>query len=495
MNRLQLASASKAEPQKPTDEALFRGRELVPVATHHSADSSTDIWSLVVTGCLSAAMITSLACRLPNAQTLSWTTIFSLSAKYIVLVAVAGATGMSIPWFFLRVKPSFGLAFLSKTVAVGWIFFPCIVLFYRRQSPWMFPALALATVAVTFSLRRLFPASATPDEWKLPYWHNADLPSLYGLPIADFRPVRAFVLAICAQAALILAIADRPVFAGTMLSIFLSVLVWRWSALNSSAIKQFAGVKQSILLCAFAICFTVLALIPWIAGKSHGSNNVAHKPALIIHEARESAVPGSDYVGIILWPPPVKKTQIVPPRPHSTSFAIGKQSQPVVIPFDGQYWYFKAPSKRPGPRAHVAHGRAMYANVRSTNSAPLLMEAYQNLGTAIDLECCSEIDVAITNADTRPGTIALGIRLGDSDSIGDPSLDLAERTIVSSKAAQIPMNRPPLDEVLRFPIPPPIARAATIHRFDEITIVFLSSPERARVGAKVSIQSFTLIPR
>ena len=220
MNRLQLASASKAEPQKPAKEPLFSGREPALLATHHRADSSTDIWSLIVTGSLSAAMITSLACQLPKAQTLSWTMIFSLSVKYILLVAVGGAIGTSIPWLFLKVKPSFGLAFLSKTVAVGWIFFPCIFLFYRRQSPWMFPALAIAIVAVTFSLRRLFPAPTTPDEEKLPYWHNADLPSFYGLPIADFRPLRAFFLAICAQSALILAIADRPVFAGTMLSIF-----------------------------------------------------------------------------------------------------------------------------------------------------------------------------------------------------------------------------------------------------------------------------------
>ena len=495
MNRLQLTSASKAEPQKPTNEDLFRGRDPVLEATHHRADSSSDIWPLVVTGCLSAAMIASLACRLPKAHTLSWTTIFSLSVKYIALVAAGGAIGTSIPWFFLKVKPSFGLTFLSKTVAVGWIFFPCILLFYRSQSPWMFPALALATVAVTFSLRRLFPATATPDDGKLPYWHNAELRSLYGLPIADFRPVRAFSLAICAQSALILAIADHPLLASILLSICLSLLVWRWSALDTSTIKQFAGPRQSILLCAFAICFTVLALIPWIAGKSYGSNKAPRKPALVTHESRESDVPGSDYVGIILWPPPIKKTQIVPPRPHSTSFAIGKPSQPVVIPFDGQYWYFKAPSTKPGPRAHVAHGKAMYVNVHSTNSAPLLMEAYQNLGAAIDLECCSEIDVAITNADVRPGTIALGIRLGDSDSLGDPSLDLGERSIVSSKSAQLPMNRPPVYEVLRFPIPLPIARPTTIHRFDEITIVFLSSAERARAGAKVSIQSFTLIPR
>jgi hypothetical protein len=404
-------------------------------------------------------MITSLSSRLPQSHTLLWATILLHAIKYIALATIGGAIGT--------------------------------LLFYRRQSPWMFLVIALATVASAFSLRRLFPVISEPDQRKAPDGYTSDLPNLYGLPIAAFRPVRAFFIAICAQAALLLAVADRPSPAGLLLSICLALLVWRWSALDSSTIKQFAGRRQSILLSALALCFTVLALLPWIAEKSYGSKEVPRRPALITHESKEADVPGSDYVGIILWPPPIKKTAIVPPRPHTTSFTIGKASKPLVIPFDGQYWYFKAPSKRPGPRAHIAHGRATYVNVHSTDSAPLLMEAYQNLGTSIDLGCCSEIDVAITNADIRPGTIALGIRLTDSTSVAEPSQDLGERTIVSSKTAQIPLSRPPVEEVLRFPIP----RPTTIHRFDEITIVFRSAKERARGGAKVSIQSFTLIPR
>ena len=119
------------------------------------------------------------------------------------------------------------------------------------------------------------------------------------------------------------------------------------------------------------------------------------------------------------------------------------------------------------------------------------MEAHQNLRQSIDLACCSEIDIAITNADNRPGKIALGLRLTDSRSIGKPSKDLGERTIVSSAADRIPLNRPPAKETLRFPV----SRSATMHQFDAITIVFLPAKERARGGAKVSIQSFTLIPK
>jgi hypothetical protein len=491
MNRLQSASALKPESRPPAGEALFRSGEPLPEAAHHHADSSADIWPLVITGCLSAAMITSLSSRLPQSHTLSWTTILLHSIQYIALATIGGAIGTSIPWFFLKIKPSFSLARFTEIVGVGWIFFPSILLFYRRQSPWMFLVLALATVTSGFSLRRLFPVISDPDQRTVPDRYTGDLPNLHGLPIAAFRPVRAFLIAIGAQAALLLAVADRPTPAALLLSICLALLVWRWSALDSSTIKQFAGRRQSLLLSAFALAFTVLALLPWIAEKSYGSKEVPRRPALITHESKEADVPGSDYVGIILWPPPIKKTEIAPPKPHATSFATAKASKPIVIPFDGQYWYFKAPSKRPGPRAHIAHGRATYVNVHSTDSAPLSMEAYQNLGTSIDLGCCSEIDVAITNADTRPGTIALGIRLADSTSVGEPSEDLGERPILSSKAGQIPLNRPPVEEVLRFPIPP----RTTIHRFDEITIVFLSAKERARAGAKVSIQSFTLVPR
>jgi hypothetical protein len=494
MNRLQSASALKPEPQHPTGEDSFRSGELLPEATHHRADSSVHIWSLIVTGCISAAVVTSLSSRLPQSHTLSWTTILIRSVKYIALATAGGAIGTSIPWFFLKIKPSFSLASLSRIVAVGWIFFPCIFLFYRRQSPWMFLAVALATVAAALSLRRLFPVIAETDRRKPPDGYASDLPNLYGLPIAAFRPVRAFFIALCAQTALLLAIADRPFPAGLLLSICLSMLVWQWSALDTSAVKQLAGSRRSILLSAFAFFLTVLALIPWIDTTGNGLqglNAAPHKPALAARRPMNSDKPGAEYVGIILWPPPAKKTEITPPVPHDHSFAMGAASNPVVIPFDGPYWYFKAPSERPGPRAHVAHGKATDVSISSSDSAPLLMEAHQNLGLSIDLACCSEIDIAVTNADNRPGKIALGLRLTDSKSIGRPSKYLGERTIVSSEVVKIPLNRPPAKETLRFPI----SRSATIHRFDAITIVFMPAKERARGGAKVSIQNLTLIPK
>jgi hypothetical protein len=346
--------------------------------------------------------------------------------------------------------------------------------------------LAVTTVTVAFSLRRLFPVSVESDQRKLPN----DLPALYGLPIAAFRPLREFFIALCAQAALVFAITGSLFLAGILLSASLSLLVWRWIAFDSRATTTLSGRRPQLLLGAFAILFTMFLLIPPTDGQERGPGNLARKPSRVAHQPGESDTSGSEYVGIVLWPPPIKK-EIIPPLPRDHSFAMGGAAKPVVIPFDGPYWYFKAPSKRPGPHAHIAHGKPTDVTVRSSDWAPLLMEAHQNLGSSIDLACCSEIDVAITNADTRPGKIALGIVLTDSNSIGRPWRALGEQTIVSSEADQIPLNRPPVKEILRFPI----SRFATMRRFNEITIVFVPAKERARGGAKISIQSFTLIPR
>jgi hypothetical protein len=302
--------------------------------------------------------------------------------------------------------------------------------------------------------------------------------------------LRSFFLALCLQGALIFAIAESFFLAAILLAISLFLLVWRWSAFDSTTTTKVANKRSTILLYALALCLTMFMLIPPISGArgAFGAGRAPRTPPTFAHGP--SAISSSDYIGIVLWPPPVKKQPLPPiPRPHS--FATGGAAKPLIIPFDGQYWYFKAPYIRPGPYAHLARGKPTDVTVRSSDLAPLLMEAHQILDRSIDLACCSEIEVAITNADTRPGKISLGLILTDSTSSDKPSRDLGSRPIASSEPVNIPLNREPVKEVLRFQIP----RSSLAHRFNEITVVYMPAPERARGGAKVSIQSFTLNPR
>jgi hypothetical protein len=136
------------------------------------------------------------------------------------------------------------------------------------------------------------------------------------------------------------------------------------------------------------------------------------------------------------------------------------------------------------------HSKPTMVDIHSTDWHPLLMEAHQNLSSTINLDCCREIDVTITNADNHPGRIVIGVALPDSGSPGNPSQYLGDKTIASSEAAHFSMDREAVEETLLFPIP-----HGRLRHFDQITVVFLPAKEHALGGAKVSVEHFKLIPR
>ena len=170
----------------------------------------------------------------------------------------------------------------------------------------------------------------------------------------------------------------------------------------------------------------------------------------------------------------------------------GVKAKPLIIPFDGPYWYFKAPMTGPGPKAHVTFGEPTKANVRSTNWMPLRMEAHQNLGLPIDLDCCREIDMKVTNADNRAGRIDIALVLTDAASPGRKQMMLGDEPVVSSIGVRTTtQDRAPVTETLRFAIP----KAAGLRRFDEIDVIVQPSVERAKLGSRVAVEEFELVPK
>jgi len=220
----------------------------------------------------------------------------------------------------------------------------------------------------------------------------------------------------------------------------------------------------------------------------HGHSDHAARPGR--HPATVSASGISGCESIILWPIPEKK-QIAAPVPASISPFAARAARPLVIRFDGPYWYFQPPGERPGPRAHQAQGNPIAVNIEANNFIPLTMEAVQNLSSPIRLSRCREIQVTVENRDNLRGPIALGLLLTDSSAPGKPSLSLGRQPVLSSEPAQFTIKSVPADEVLCFPIPD----RAKIRKFDEITVLFLPDVEHFEVGPKIAIQEFALLPR
>ena len=206
--------------------------------------------------------------------------------------------------------------------------------------------------------------------------------------------------------------------------------------------------------------------------------------------AEDKRSSGTAYSGVILMLPPKPHQEIVPPvRPDGLHLA-GALAKPIVIPFDGAYWYFKRPDTRPKPDARVQRGDPLKANIRSTDRIPLVMEAHQVLPSFNMTDCCTALRVELVNADNRPGAITIEIWLRDTSMKSALALSLGSVVIPSSKALSISLKRSPINEVLTFRFPP----GAHGSKFDEITLMIRPAWERALAGSQVAIQNFVLVP-
>jgi hypothetical protein len=208
------------------------------------------------------------------------------------------------------------------------------------------------------------------------------------------------------------------------------------------------------------------------------------------HQKAKSSAHGlGGYESLILWPIPEKK-QIVPPLAETTLLAPGT-TQPVIIPFNGEYWYMQPPNKIPGPTAHHARGTPLGEEIASINSVPLIMDAHQALRTPVPVARCREIQVEIENRDNKIGVIAMAILLTDAASLKKQTLYLGQQPIVSTEPEHFAFKSGSAFETLHFSLP----ASTKMRKFDEITVMLLPDVEHALVGPKIAIKQFQLFPR
>ncbi|MGA3202286.1 MAG: hypothetical protein ABSF12_07290 [Bryobacteraceae bacterium] len=195
-----------------------------------------------------------------------------------------------------------------------------------------------------------------------------------------------------------------------------------------------------------------------------------------------------DHTGVILLPEHQQHTTLVPPLPSMPSDLFdAKHQNPLTIPFYGAYWFFKLPDTRPPRDSFVTHGTPAEMTFYAPDSRPLIMEAHQNLGKLIDLNCCREIRIEIRNADRYPGTVSMELVLVNTRQGQEGSVSLGSSPVTSAPGEP----DAPMKETLTFPI----SAHSPIRKFDELMIRFPRMRTRINRSAKIAIDRFVLIPR
>jgi hypothetical protein len=203
---------------------------------------------------------------------------------------------------------------------------------------------------------------------------------------------------------------------------------------------------------------------------------------------------GGSFRGVVLIPEAKRHTVLIAPRPLRLNAALDKKHRSALeIPFDGVYWLLQFPDRIPPKNSKLIRGTPTSLGFRSTDLRfPLIMEAHQNLGSLIDLECCRTIQITISNADRYPGLVSLELILINTTLAGRPWQSLGRAFVTTMPQELVETGREPVSETLTFQAP----STSRLRQFDEVAIRFHTSGlARARRSFRIAIDRFLLVPK
>lgn len=438
-----------------------------------------------------------LMCRTPWSGTLTWAGLFRTAVFFLVITMAANAFAV---WSNRRIFRGLidgpaGPLMLAMWPTVVWV--PLLVLLLREQSAGMVLLPPLMAASATISLKRWRPQAAGSAATS---FGRGDLSTLFHVERSRSL-LRLLAPALVTATILHAAVAemglDHPLIAGWLFAFCVAGPLWVYRAgVERCAGERTAGPSLHGVLRHTLAVFLLLgfALIPYLRSSRLVSVMTAAlrakpSPPPSASEGKSSRAPNTSYTGVILTLPPQQRhTVAVPVAPKRSES--GVRRRPVILLFDGVYWYFRQPDRRPRADAPVVQGDPRRRDIRSTDMRPLSMEAHQLLPSPVRMDCCSAIRVSIENAEREAGVIFVEVLLRDRTLKESAPISLGSVPIASSESTESRRDRAPVDEVLRFPLPLHARRG----RFDEIDVVIRPTGERARRGAHIAVQWFELTP-
>jgi hypothetical protein len=467
------------------------------------------LFFLIAAGLLNSLIAAFLFLRLPDSHAPSLTSLLIRAMLFVVIGALAGVAGAGFYWRNssspFRDNPPIAFRLFALVCAGGWLWVPAIVLMSREDSPITAPIAVLAAALLAAGLRAAIPSAALV---LLPHaaQPEADCRELFAATLRSPRiEAHGYLIALGVYAAAYEFFNGWILSASSLLAACAFFFAWKRTPEPSGAFNNRQQTLRAARRLAYillpAILVTLFALLYGIEHRNHlvaiaaqARNSADSREDDAPQNAQTQKQPASNalsgYHSIILWPPPEKK-QIVAPLPQPVSLLAPGDTKPLVIRFDGPYWYFQPPRKGPSPAAHQAHGTPLAIDIQTNNFISLIMEAHQSLGSAIPLARCREIQVGILSRDNRRGAINLAVLLTDSSSPGRTQLYLGQQPVLSSQPEHFSVKSSPVGETLSFAIP----ASAKIRKFDEITVMFFPDAANYDIGPKIAIEQFQLIPR
>ncbi len=448
-------------------------------------DSVAKPWVVSLSGLL-MAIATAIWMR-PPMFGLSFGKAVAAASLWTLTTVLAGALGFCAAEGVVAGRPTRPPMRLLVGSAATWALIPPILICWLRGSGWAAAMSVVAGATMAAGLWTMTPRAEPFEDWER--WDEG--PLFADLPAPDSGRPQAFAIAVCMELAIVLANRDAVFLATALMGIAGFLFVWkRLATLNA---KAGDGMARPAARASAAAVLALLILIPLLLARfaqMKGGVETRAQAATRTRAEGETGTAADPYQGIVLFTVQEKKKEL-PPLPMQRDLLRAGRAKPLVIPFDGSYWYFQAPQHGPGAHPHLAHGDPVAVNIYSTGWIPLAMQAHQTLAQPVDLRPAGALQVTVRNGDNRMGSIDMGVLLTDSTTPGKPSLYLGTQPIASTEPDHFAFKSSAVTDVIRYAIP----GRRVIGKFDGITVLFFPDATRATLGARIGIQQFELMPR
>jgi len=472
---------------------------------------------MVGTGLINAMIAAFVLCQLPPSHTPTLQSIFMRAALYVGIGVFAGFVGTYLHWHSpaspFRTNPPLPFPLFALVCAAGWVWVPSLGMFRQQISGLTALVAGIGAFFLAVGLRQLTSSLLAPAPQLTPSPTEKGFELFAESLYSPSGEASGYIIAISLFAALMALAAHENLIAAALLATGTFLFAWKRTFVSSSsASNPYRRPALRLALVAIpAVLITAWALLDGVAHRNRSESLAvlaADNPVPAREDSSKEARPESrsrgngGYESLILWPYPEKKPFGAPIVTQSSWLKPGTR-QPLIIRFDGSYWYLQNPDKHPGPTAHEAHGTPLGADIRSINDMPLVMDAHQELGGSIPISRCGRIDVEIENRDDRVGTISMAVLLTDASAPGKPEVYLGQKMIsplqeetgaldlAATGASDLAMKRAGRMETIEFAVP----AGARVRRFNEITVMLLSDGDRGLVGPKIAVRSFELFAR
>jgi hypothetical protein len=193
---------------------------------------------------------------------------------------------------------------------------------------------------------------------------------------------------------------------------------------------------------------------------------------------------GGMFSGVILWDSEPKAIMLAPPLPQL--FPEMFANKPLGIEFSGYYSFFKPPLRQAPVNSTRMKGDPVKVGLRSSDTFPLLMEARQDFGNLVDLDCCSRIELVVHSTDPHAEDVRFEMLLSDTDLPSSHPVSLGESRLAN--AAAYPG---PVEQTLSFAVP----TSAGLRLFNQIIIRYRLGGSHESSSARVNVERFIFIPR